>query len=263
MIRAPAAVVATAEHAVMRHYQELDAKVDRAEGDGLAARWAFGREMVKEAAEHDGRLPHGRLDELVALTGKNRSELKERARAAREYPKLAEFSARFHTWDSFVHPQTPGGESKAALYTSESGDWETPQALFDVLHAEFGFDLDVCATKETAKCSRFFTPKDDGLQQNWRGVCWMNPPYGDEIAEWIGKAHQSAADGATVVCLVPARVDTAWWWNHCRFGEIRFLPGRLKFGGSSTGAPFPSAVVVFPCRQATVLPGAWWEWQKD
>jgi hypothetical protein len=28
-------------------------------------------------------------------------------------------------------------------------------------------------------------------------------------------------------------------------GEIEFIKGRLKFGGSKNSAPFPSAVVVF------------------
>jgi len=174
-VRPPAAIVATVEQAARRRYQDLDAKVDRAEGDGLAARWAFGQAMEREAT--NGRMPHGRLDELVELTGKSRAELKHRHRFFTENPKLAKALASFRTWDAFVNPNTPGGESKAALYTSESGDWETPQELFDVLHAEFGFDLDVCATKETAKCKRFFSPKDDGLSQEWRGVCWMNPPY--------------------------------------------------------------------------------------
>jgi phage N-6-adenine-methyltransferase len=142
-------------------------------------------------------------------------------------------------------------------YSSATPEWETPQDLFDVLDAEFHFTLDVCATPDNAKCKLFFSEKDDGLAQEWRGVCWMNPPYGDEIPEWIGKAHQSAADGATVVCLVPARTDTAWWWDHCRHGEIRFLRGRLKFGGADAGAPFPSAVVVFPSKAKVV----WWEWK--
>jgi len=28
-------------------------------------------------------------------------------------------------------------------------------------------------------------------------------------------------------------------------GEIRFIKGRLKFGGHKNSAPFPSAVVIF------------------
>lgn len=88
----------------------------------------------------------------------------------------------------------------------------------------------------------------------------MNPPYGNAIREWIGKAYNSAKAGSTVVCLVPARVDTGWWWNYCIHGEVRFLRGRLKFGGGENSAPFPSAVIVFrpgvPKEDSGVI---WWK----
>lgn len=51
--------------------------------------------------------------------------------------------------------------------------------------------------------------------------------------------------GATVVCLVPARTDTAWWHDYSMRGDITFIRGRLKFGDAKNSAPFPSAVVVF------------------
>jgi hypothetical protein len=70
----------------------------------------------------------------------------------------------------------------AVYFSSEGSAWETPQWLFDALHAEFHFELGVCALPENAKCPQYFTPADDSLQQPWRGVCYMNPPYGDEIA---------------------------------------------------------------------------------
>jgi phage N-6-adenine-methyltransferase len=123
--------------------------------------------------------------------------------------------------------------------------WATPQELFDSLNEEFKFTLDVCALPENAKCDNYFTPETDGLSQPWEGVCWMNPPYGREIGKWIKKAYVSSLMGATVVCLVPARTDTAWWNDYVVKGEIRFLRGRLKFGGSKNSAPFPSAIVIF------------------
>lgn len=140
-------------------------------------------------------------------------------------------------------------------YSSETDEWATPQDLFDLLDSEFRFDLDVCASPGNAKCATFYTVAEDGLKQPWTGVCWMNPPYGNEIGRWVRKAYESAQAGAHVVCLVPARVDTGWWWDYCRFGEVRFLRGRLRFGGGDSGAPFPSAVVVFP-RTPDVV---WWE----
>jgi DNA N-6-adenine-methyltransferase (Dam) len=76
--------------------------------------------------------------------------------------------------------------------------------------------LDVAATAENAKCSRFFTRKENGLAQPWQGRVFCNPPYGREIGRWVQKAWQSAQAGACelVVCLVPARVDTAWWHDY-------------------------------------------------
>lgn len=120
----------------------------------------------------------------------------------------------------------------------------TPQDFFDKLNAEFGFELDVCATAENAKCAKFYTKDDDGLSQYWEGVVWMNPPYGREIGKWMKKADEAAMHGATVVCLVLARTDTNWWHEYAIQHEVRFIRGRLKFGNAKNSAPFPSAVVV-------------------
>lgn len=134
----------------------------------------------------------------------------------------------------------------AVHWSSATDLWSTPQAFFDSLNAEFGFNLDVCALPENTKCSRFYSPADDGLSQPWKGTCWCNPPYGREISKWVRKAHESAQDGATVVCLLPARTDTAWWHDYvAKAADIRFIRGRLKFGNATHNAPFPSAVVVF------------------
>ena len=133
----------------------------------------------------------------------------------------------------------------AVHFSSATDEWPTPQDFFDRLNEEFHFTLDVCATPENAKCPRYFTKRENGLLQKWTGICWMNPPYGREIGQWVQKAYTSALEGATVVCLLPARTDTAWWHDYCMKGEIRFVRGRLKFGNASENAPFPSAVVVF------------------
>ena len=140
-------------------------------------------------------------------------------------------------------------------FRSDSPDWATPQDLFDDLDAEFRFETDVCATAENAKCSKFYTLADNGLEQPWTGVCWCNPPYGRVIGQWIQRAYAASLDGATVVCLVPARTDTSWWQDYVtRAREIRYLRGRLKFGAGKYPAPFPSAVVVFGPAKADCKP---------
>ena len=131
------------------------------------------------------------------------------------------------------------------LFTSNTDMWATPLDFFIKLNEEFNFETDVCAIESNTKCKKFFTPEMNGLKQEWTGVCWMNPPYGRGIGEWIKKAYESSLNGATVVCLIPSRTDTKWWHDYCMKGEVRLVKGRLKFGDSKNSAPFPSAVVIF------------------
>lgn len=127
-------------------------------------------------------------------------------------------------------------------------DWETPDDLFADLNKEFGFTLDVCATKENAKCVNFYTKEDNGLLKQWNGVCWMNPPFGSQ-GTWIKKAYyENIVHNVTVVCLLPSRTNTNWWHDYCMKGEIRFIRGRPKFKGASHGLPQPLSIVIFRSR---------------
>ena len=130
-------------------------------------------------------------------------------------------------------------------FSSKTDLWYTPQDFFKKYDDVYKFETDVCATDDNAKCAKYYTEEMDGLSQEWRDVCWMNPPYGRTIGKWMKKAYESSLSGAAVVCLVPARTDTNWWHDYAMKGDIEFIKGRLKFGGSKNSAPFPSAVVVF------------------
>lgn len=134
----------------------------------------------------------------------------------------------------------------AGLTSSLTDEWATPQALFDALDREFRFTVDVCATHSNAKCRRYYTKAEDGLKQDWAGeTVFMNPPYGRAIGQWVRKAAESRGTAVTVGIL-PARTDTQWWHDYVNLAsEIRFIRGRLKFGGAESSAPFPSAVAVW------------------
>ena len=133
------------------------------------------------------------------------------------------------------------------MFSSKTDLWETPQEFFDELDAEFHFSLDVCAVSDNAKCATYYTPEQDGLSQPWTGVVWCNPPYGRNIGKWVQKAHEeNRRNNNYIVMLLPARTDTRWFHDYILGkAEIRFIRGRLKFGGAKNSAPFPSMVVVF------------------
>lgn len=134
------------------------------------------------------------------------------------------------------------------MFTSKRIDWETPPKVFDPLHEKYRFTLDVCATPKNAKLPKYFTPKVNGLIQSWHGHrCWMNPPYGTYIKEWVKKAALEGDDETLIVGLVPSRTDTQWWHKYVigKASHIQFIKGRVKFVGAPATAPFPSAIVTW------------------
>lgn len=137
--------------------------------------------------------------------------------------------------------------NKNLMFSSERMDWETPQDFFDKLNVEFHFTLDPCANEQNAKCKKFYTIEQDGLTQSWQGeIVFCNPPYGRELSKWVEKAYkESRKPNTIVVMLIPARTDTKYFHQYIyKKSEIRFIKGRLKFGNSTNGAPFPSMVVI-------------------
>ena len=135
------------------------------------------------------------------------------------------------------------------MFSSATDNWSTPQDFFDKLNDEFHFTLDVCADENNHKCEHYYTKEIDGLSRPWVGTVWCNPPYGRKIGEWVRRGYISSHIGsATVVMLLPARTDTRWFHDYIYNKpntEIRFIKGRLKFGGCKNSAPFPSMVVIF------------------
>jgi phage N-6-adenine-methyltransferase len=159
-----------------------------------------------------------------------------------------------------VSRRTIGASNNAALlggmnaknngrYNGSGREWETPPELFGLLHQEFHFTLDPCATPRTAKCARFFSEADNGLAQDWGTErVFLNPPYGAEVYAWTRKARLSAAGGALVVALLPASTDLQWWHDDVvgHAEEVRYLRGRVRFltGGAYRASGFFASVIV-------------------
>lgn len=150
------------------------------------------------------------------------------------------------------------------MFSSKSDEWSTPLAFFETLNEEFHFRTDVAATKENRLCYYYFGPDHelpqmrDALAEDvvweWPGLAvWCNPPY-SMCKEFVAKAVEQQKKGVTTVMLIPSRTDTKYWHTYiwdCKLHQprpniqVRFVPGRLKFGGAKNSAPFPSVVVVF------------------
>ena len=134
------------------------------------------------------------------------------------------------------HPQQT--DARGAL--DEVDDRGTDPEFFRSMVARFGeFTLDVAAADHNAKCERFYTRTDNGLDQPWSGRVWCNPPY-SKLGDWLDKAWREWERGECdlIVMLLPAnRTEQKWWQQQVEpfrdiggFGlTVEFLPGRMRF----------------------------------
>lgn len=138
-------------------------------------------------------------------------------------------------------------QSQKVVFSSAKDEWATSQDFYDGLNSRYNFTLDPCADSTNSKCSTFFTEAQDGLSQDWGGhTVFCNPPY-SKAKEWVKKGYEESKKlNTTVVMLVAARTDTKFFHDYClKADKVFFIKSRLKFGGSTNSAPFPSIVVVF------------------
>jgi phage N-6-adenine-methyltransferase len=128
--------------------------------------------------------------------------------------------------------------------------YDTPWWLLRDIELLFGpIDLDAAASWSHRVCPRFL----GDIEAEWprSRLAFMNPPYGGDILYFLQTASWQVVKGVVgcCVCLVPARTDTKWWnyatnaWG-CTTRTF-LLDGRIRFGGASHPAMFPSALIVY------------------
>ncbi len=140
-----------------------------------------------------------------------------------------------------------GMMARTVLGLPDSDEYETPPWFYKALDTEFGFTLDPAATVSNAKCQKFYTQAENGLEQTWGGErVFCNPPY-SQVDAWVRKALASPTH--CCVMLLPSRTGTDWFFllqhNHT---EIRWLRKRIQFwvNGEPAGSPrFDSLLAIW------------------
>ena len=135
-------------------------------------------------------------------------------------------------------------------FDSDNNEWETPDELFNSLNNEFKFTIDLAASEKNKKCPLFYSREQNALLQDWKGIGWLNPPFGEKgsnrLSKFVEKAYNdSKKHGSTIVMLIPARTNTNWWHDFCMKGEVRFIRGRPAFKGCKYGLMQPLSIVIF------------------
>lgn len=153
-------------------------------------------------------------------------------------------------------------------HSSKRSDWVTPTHIIAKARKVMGsIDLDpatkAAVNKRTVKATRIFTPKDDGLSQDWTGNVWLNPPFGKvewpnekgEIKEfssqavWSSYALRQWGKGKPANMIMLFNAATSQVWFRPLYAHLICFPhSRLSFLHPDTfdaipGNQYASAIV--------------------
>jgi phage N-6-adenine-methyltransferase len=138
--------------------------------------------------------------------------------------------------------------------------FETPQWLYDVLDAEFGFGLDAAATGECHKCEVYLTPEQDALKQDWKAASrgkavFLNSPFHrDMLPAFVEKAYSESQRGLEVACIPPFFKSYQWFRDYVwAFGEMRQIQGPVVFDGFGPKAKKHAGNIAGPQSFDTVV----------
>jgi site-specific DNA-methyltransferase (adenine-specific) len=137
---------------------------------------------------------------------------------------------------------------------SGATDWNTPPEVLRYVRQLFGkrIGFDPCSNATSIVEARHtWDVTTNGLDRSWigKGSGYVNPPYGDELPQWIAKCRLEAAEGVELLALVPARTDTKWWRQVITSpATIGLWSGRIHFLGAPNPAPFPSVMIYWGPR---------------
>src|SRR5690606_11656845 len=118
-----------------------------------------------------------------------------------------------------------------------NNEWYTPATYIDAARDVLGkIDLDPASSERAqavVKAERYFTADDDGLDSNWFGNVWLNPPYSrDLLPSFVDKLVCEVREGNVeqAIMLTHNFSDTAWFHNAAEIADsICFTRGRIDF----------------------------------
>ncbi len=120
------------------------------------------------------------------------------------------------------------------IHINNDDNWATPPELYDELNKRFGFDFDPCPYNDGEV-------EVDGLEIEWGGVNYVNPPYSQKLKEaFIKKGIEESKKGKICVFLIPVSTSTKLFHDYIKpnASSIEFLRGRVKFGKLDANGDF-------------------------
>ena len=137
-------------------------------------------------------------------------------------------------------------------WNSGQNEWYTPSYIIEkARYVMGGIELDPASSEianATVKAQEYFTIVDNGLEQDWWGKVWLNPPYSQpDITNFAKAVITKSYD--QIMILVNNATETNWFQMMAAHANIICLVNkRVKFldeTGAATGAPLQGQAILY------------------
>ena len=138
-------------------------------------------------------------------------------------------------------------------FNSGNNEWYTPIEYIEAARKAMGsIDLDPASSdiaNNVVKAGTFYTAETNGLDKEWRGNIWMNPPYSsDLIGKFVDKLVEERENYNQAIVLVNNATETEWFNKIVSIASaVCFPKGRVKFymPDGKTGAPLQGQAIIY------------------
>lgn len=226
---------------IQAQLKETPEKSDRqiAEGLGVTNKTVAAQRRVLESTEE---IPQ--LKTNIGADGKERPRVVQHKPVTVIYPEA-------NITISDIDAEQP--KKPHVAQNSGNNEWYTPadiiQAARDVMG---GIDLDPASSdiaNEVVKAGTYYTAETNGLDKEWFGNVWLNPPYSIElIGKFIYRLVVSRASYKQAIVLVNNATETKWFTALANVASaIVFPTSRVRFymPDGATGAPLQGQALIY------------------
>lgn len=155
--------------------------------------------------------------------------------SAKRYMMVAKESEKGNALPNSLRGLFPSGAAERNAFTGEV-EWYTPAEYVEAARKLMGgIDLDPAssdAAQKTIRAKHYFTQNDNGLEKEWTGRVWLNPPYGDTIGPFVSRLVEAVKSKSVTeaVLLTHNSCDTGWWHEAvAASAAVLFTRGRINF----------------------------------
>ncbi|MBF0115300.1 MAG: Rha family transcriptional regulator [Magnetococcales bacterium] len=144
--------------------------------------------------------------------------------------------------------QAKTGTQAALAGLTGNNEWYTPSEWIERARQVMrSIDVDPASNavaQNTVQASEWYDQERDGLQQEWHGNVWLNPPYARGLIEaFVERLLEQYQTGNTqqAIVLVDNRTDTRWFQQLCSAASaVAFTKGRVNFYNETVESSSPA-----------------------